>query len=86
MARTPPEMAITVRGFDENPIRPFKPIFNVKKPKLLGCNMAIPKKIINAVNGFDEDYEIIGYLLDCECAYCQTKLTAPTPLDLIERD
>jgi hypothetical protein len=35
---------------------------------------------------FDEDYEIIGYLLDCECAYCQTKLTAPTPLDLIERD
>ena len=40
---------------------PFKPIFNVKKPKLLGCNMAIPKKIINAVNGFDEDYEITGY-------------------------
>jgi hypothetical protein len=33
---------------------------------------------------FDEDYEIAGYLLNCECAYCQTKLTAPTPLDLIE--
>lgn len=31
---------------------------------------------------FDEDYEIAGYLLDCECAYCHTKLTAPTPLDL----
>jgi hypothetical protein len=35
---------------------------------------------------FDEDYEIIGYLLDCECAYCHAKLTAPTPLDLIEMD
>lgn len=33
---------------------------------------------------FDEDYEITGYLLNCECAYCQTKLTAPTPLDLID--
>jgi hypothetical protein len=33
---------------------------------------------------FDEDYEICGYLLDCECAYCHTKLTAPTPLDLAE--
>lgn len=33
---------------------------------------------------FDEDYEIAGYLLDCECAYCHTKLTAPTPLDLLE--
>lgn len=32
---------------------------------------------------FDEEYEICGYLLDCECAYCHTKLTAPTPLDLI---
>jgi hypothetical protein len=32
---------------------------------------------------FDEDYEICGYLLNCECAYCHTKLTAPTPLDLI---
>lgn len=33
---------------------------------------------------FDEDYEISGYLLNCECAYCKTKLTAPTPLDLID--
>lgn len=32
---------------------------------------------------FDEGYDIAGYLLDCECAYCQTKLTAPTPLDLV---
>ena len=31
---------------------------------------------------FDEDYEICGYLLNCECAMCHTKLTAPTPLDL----
>jgi len=33
---------------------------------------------------FDEDYEIASYLLNCKCAYCDTKLTAPTPLDLIE--
>ncbi len=32
---------------------------------------------------FDESYEISGYLLDAQCAYCSTKLTAPTPLDLI---
>ncbi len=32
---------------------------------------------------FDEDYEIGLYLLDCECSSCNTKLTAPTPLDLI---
>ncbi len=31
---------------------------------------------------FDEDYEIGLYLLDCECAYCHSKITAPTPLDL----
>ena len=31
---------------------------------------------------FDEEYEIAGYLLDCECACCGTLLTAPTPLDL----
>ena len=31
---------------------------------------------------FDEEYERAGYLLDCECAYCGTLLTAPTPLDL----
>jgi hypothetical protein len=33
---------------------------------------------------FDEAYEIAGYLLDAQCAYCGTKLTAPTPLDLVE--
>ena len=40
---------------------PFKPIFAAKKPKLLGCNMAIPKKVMWKINGFDEDYEITGY-------------------------
>lgn len=34
---------------------------------------------------FDEDYEIGLYLLDAECAMCHTKLTAPTPLDLIQQ-
>jgi hypothetical protein len=33
---------------------------------------------------FDDAYEICGYLLDCECASCHTKITAPTPLDLVE--
>lgn len=33
---------------------------------------------------FDEDYEIGLYLLDAECSMCKTKLTAPTPLDLVE--
>jgi len=33
---------------------------------------------------FDEGYEISSYLLDCQCAYCHAKLTAPTPLDLVE--
>jgi len=31
---------------------------------------------------FDEEYNVAGYLLNCECAFCGTKLTAPTPLDL----
>jgi len=35
---------------------------------------------------FDEDYEIGMYLLDAECAYCGTKITAPTPLDLAQYD
>ena len=39
--------------------------------------------LFNVQVSFDEDYEIAGYLLDCECAYCSTKLTAPTPLDLV---
>jgi hypothetical protein len=33
---------------------------------------------------FDDGYEIDFYLLDCECSYCKTKITAPTPLDLVE--
>ena len=33
---------------------------------------------------FDEDYNICGYLLNAECAYCETKVTAPTPLDIRE--
>ena len=32
---------------------------------------------------FDENYEISGYLLNAECAMCETKVTAPTPLDLV---
>ena len=44
------------------------------------CNSAL----FTVQVSFDEDYEIAGYLLNCECAYCHTKLTAPTPLDLVE--
>ena len=51
----------------EDSIRlPFKPIFTTKKPKLLGCNMAIPLAILKAINGFDEDYEMTGYGEDCD--------------------
>lgn len=32
---------------------------------------------------FDDDYELTAYLTNAECAYCHTKLTAPTPLDKI---
>jgi hypothetical protein len=32
---------------------------------------------------FDEGYEIAQYLLNAECAICKTRVTAPTPLDLI---
>jgi hypothetical protein len=32
---------------------------------------------------FDENYEIGMYLLNAECAICHTKVTAPTPLDLV---
>ena len=45
---------------------PFKPIFTTKKPKLLGCNMAIPLSILKSINGFDEDYEMTGYGEDCD--------------------
>jgi glycosyltransferase involved in cell wall biosynthesis len=40
---------------------PFKPAKKDKTPRLMGCNMAIPKKILLAINGFDEDYESTGY-------------------------
>lgn len=33
---------------------------------------------------FDDDFELSGYLTNAECAYCHTKLTAPTPLDRID--
>lgn len=33
---------------------------------------------------FDENYEVALYLLNAECAMCHTKLTAPTPLDLVD--
>lgn len=33
---------------------------------------------------FDENYEVGMYLLDAECAMCHTKVTAPTPLDLVD--
>ena len=34
---------------------------------------------------FDEEYNVSLYLLDAECAMCHTKVTAPTPLDLLRR-
>ena len=40
---------------------PLKRLKNTTKPSLLGCNMAIPLRILKAVNGFDEDYELPGY-------------------------
>ena len=33
---------------------------------------------------FDEAYEVAQYFLDAECAMCHTRLTAPTPLDIID--
>lgn len=38
-------------------------------------------RLFNIRASFDDSYEICGYLLDCECAVCNTLLTAPTPLD-----
>lgn len=40
--------------------------------------------IFNVKVVFDEAYEISGYLLDAECSFCGTLITAPTPLDLVE--
>ena len=33
---------------------------------------------------FNDNYEIGMYLLNAECAMCHTKVTAPTPLDIID--
>lgn len=35
---------------------------------------------------FDDNYEVGMYLLDAECAMCHTRVTAPTPLDLVDHD
>ena len=40
---------------------PFLHPTKTDKPKLLGCNMAIPLSLLKKVNGFDEDYESPGY-------------------------
>lgn len=45
---------------------PFKPVKKVKKPNIIGCNMAIPYSSLLAINGFDEDYEMTGYGEDCD--------------------
>lgn len=43
-----------------------------------GCNVLV----IHAT--FDEEYEVAGYFTDAWCAACNTRLTAPTPLDRVE--
>jgi len=45
---------------------PFKPIKKTSKPRIIGCNMAIPFSTLQAINGFDEDYEMTGYGEDCD--------------------
>lgn len=35
---------------------------------------------------FDDDYNVGLYLLDAQCAMCGCLVTAPTPLDLLERE
>jgi len=45
---------------------PFKPVRKTTKPRIIGCNMAIPFSTLQAINGFDEDYEITGYGEDCD--------------------
>lgn len=45
---------------------PFKPIKKTLKPRIIGCNMAIPFTTLQAINGFDEDYEKTGYGEDCD--------------------
>ena len=45
---------------------PFKPVRKTLKPRIIGCNMAIPFTTLQAINGFDEDYEMTGYGEDCD--------------------
>jgi cellulose synthase/poly-beta-1,6-N-acetylglucosamine synthase-like glycosyltransferase len=45
---------------------PFKPIKKTLKPRIIGCNMAIPFSTLQTINGFDEDFEITGYGEDCD--------------------
>jgi hypothetical protein len=46
-------------------------------PECPSCGSWLLKVTLN----FDEEYNIISYLLDGECAMCGTLLTVPTPLD-----
>jgi glycosyltransferase involved in cell wall biosynthesis len=52
---------------------PFKPVLTTKKPRLMGCNMAIPFSTLKLINGFDEDYEITGYGEDCDIEWRMLK-------------
>ena len=45
---------------------PFKPVSKTLNPRIIGCNMAIPFSTLQAINGFDEDYEMTGYGEDCD--------------------
>jgi hypothetical protein len=40
--------------------------------------------LIRLVATFDDNYEISMYGLEAECYCCETLLTAPTPLDIID--
>ena len=52
---------------------PFKPVKKVLNPKIIGCNMAIPFSTLQAVNGFDEDYEMTGYGEDVDIEWRMLK-------------
>jgi glycosyltransferase involved in cell wall biosynthesis len=45
---------------------PWKPVTKTNNPRIIGCNMAIPFSSLQAINGFDEDYEMTGYGEDCD--------------------
>lgn len=38
--------------------------------------------VLRIYASFDDSYEISMYLLEAECAFCESPMTAPTPLDL----